>query len=44
VNNDLITVVDPVRRTFATVYFQTRAGQLPVSIEVAAVRAVLDSS
>jgi hypothetical protein len=54
VNNDLITVVDPAKRTFASVYFQARAplisypdstpGQLPVAVEVAAVKAVLHSS
>lgn len=54
VNNDLITIVDPAKRTFASVYFRARAattsypdstpGQLPVAVEVAAVKAVLHSS
>jgi hypothetical protein len=54
VNNDLITILDPAKRTFASAYFQAHAtvisypdptpGQLPVAVEVAAVKAALHSS
>jgi len=44
VNNDLITVVDPARRRFGTVYFQGHAGHVPVSAEVSAVKTMLQSS
>jgi hypothetical protein len=54
VNNDLITILDPAKRTFASVYFQAHVPvvsypdvtplPLPVAVEVAAVKAVLHSS
>jgi hypothetical protein len=54
VNNDLITMLDPAKRTFASVYFQAHVPvvsypdvtplPLPVAVEVAAVKAVLHSS
>ena len=44
VNNDVIIVLDPAKRGFPVISFQAHAGQLPVSVEVAAAKAVLHSS
>jgi hypothetical protein len=44
VNNDVIIVLDPAKRGFPAMSFQAHAGQLPVSVEVAAAKAVLHSS
>ena len=44
VNNDVIAILDPAKRGFPAISFQARAGQLPVAVEVAAVKAVLHSS